>query len=393
MAKHPYYRVGPFKGILFLTAILLAMSLLIYTRVMVDSLRDHNRAILSNNVEHYRFLLSSVSAEMALAEINRIDYPVILTDKNDVPKFWKNVGIAPNDTSAAAKRKLTKLVHKMDASGNRPIPIELAPNQVDYFHYGDTFVIKQLTWLPIIEIAAVAMFILIAYLGFQNIRRNEERSVWIGLAKETAHQLGTPLTSLMGWMEVLGDPELDTETIKSAYPEMKRDLSRLEQITARFSQIGSDVTLSHESLTDVIKETVDYFRQRLPKDSKQIKIIENYEAQPKLLLNKVLFSWVLENLLKNSVDAIGDNGGTITITCQDKGGKAILEIKDTGRGIDPKDRRYIFRPGFSTKKRGWGLGLSLAKRIIEEYHKGKLILRSSRPGSGTTMRIQLSKAT
>ena len=202
MKRHPYYRVGPFKGILFLTAVLLVMSVLIYTQIMVDSLRDHSRAILSNNVEHYRFLLSSVSAEMALAEINRIDYPVILTDGNGVPKFWKNVGIAPNDTSVHAKRKLAKLVHKMDASGNRPIPIELAPDQVDYFHYGDTVVIKQLTWLPIVEIAAVAMFILIAYLGFQNIRRNEERSVWIGLAKETAHQLGTPLTSLMGWSEV-----------------------------------------------------------------------------------------------------------------------------------------------------------------------------------------------
>jgi len=392
MTKHPYYRVGPFKGILFLTAVLLVLSVLVYTRIMVDSLRDHSRSILSNNVEHYRFLLSSVSAEMALAEINRIDYPVILTDRNGVPKFWKNVGVEPSDTSVAAKRKLERLVRKMDVSGNHPIPIELAPNQVDYFHYGDTIVIKQLTWLPIVEIGAVAMFILIAYLGFQNIKRNEERSVWIGLAKETAHQLGTPLTSLMGWLEVLGDPNLDHQALENAHPEMRRDVARLEQIATRFSQIGSEIVLNEESVTDVIKETVDYFRQRLPSDSKHIEIIENYEVQPRLPLNRVLFSWVMENLLKNSVDAIGDQRGMITITCQAKGDRVILEVKDTGKGIDPKDRKYVFRPGFSTKKRGWGLGLSLAKRIIEEYHRGKLTLRFSRPGAGTTMRIQLSKA-
>jgi NtrC-family two-component system sensor histidine kinase KinB len=393
MTQHPYYRVGPFKGILFLTAILLVLSVLIYTRIMVDSLRDHSRSVLSNNVEHYRFLLSSVSAEMALAEINRIDYPVILTDKDGHPKFWKNVGIAPNDTSLAARRKLTRLVIKMDASGNQPIPIELAPNQVDYFHYGDTVLIRQLTWLPIVEIGAVALFIFIAYLGFQNIRRNEERSVWVGLAKETAHQLGTPLTSLMGWLEVLGDPEIDPQVLKDAHVEMKRDVSRLEQIAARFSQIGSDVVLAEEPLADVIKETVDYFRLRLPSDTKQVKIIENYEVQPTIRLNRILFSWVMENLLKNSVDAIGDRGGTITLSCREKGGKVFVEVKDTGRGIDPKDRKYVFRPGFSTKKRGWGLGLSLAKRIIEENHRGKLLLRFSRSGVGTTMRIQLSKAT
>jgi hypothetical protein len=171
---------------------------------------------------------------------------------------------------------------------------------------------------------------------------------------------------------------------------MQRDLERLEQITARFSQIGSDVVLTEESLTDVIKDTVDYYRKRLPSDSKQIKIIENYEVQPRVPLNRTLFSWVMENLIKNSIDAIGDNGGTITITSQEKAGKVFLEIKDTGKGIDPKDRKYVFRPGFSTKKRGWGLGLSLAKRIVEEYHQGKLLLRASRPGVGTTMRIQLS---
>ncbi len=392
MRNQLYYRVGPFKGILFLTAVLLVLSVLIFTQIMVDSLRDHGRRVLSNNVEHYRFLLSSVSAEMAFAEINRIDYPVILTDSNNEPKFWKNVGIAPGDTSPAAMTKLRRLVHKMDASGNLPIPIELAPNHTDDFHFGDTVFIRQLTWLPIVEILAVALFILIGYLGFQNIRRNEERSVWIGLAKETAHQLGTPLTSLMGWVEVLGDPELDKDSMQSANQEMRRDLERLEQITARFSQIGSDVVLTDESLTDVIKETVDYYRQRLPSDSKQISIIENYEVQPRVPLNRMLFSWVMENLIKNSIDAIGDNGGTITITSHEKAGKVLVEIKDTGKGIDPKDRKYVFRPGFSTKKRGWGLGLSLAKRIVEEYHQGKLLLRSSRPGVGTTMRIQLSIA-
>ena len=391
MTKHPYYRVGPFKGILFLTAILLALSVLIYTRIMLDTLRDHNRKVLSNNIEHYRFLLLSVSDTMAFAEAKRIDYPVIQTDKDGNPKFWNNVGIARDDTSSVAQRKLKRLIHQMDAAGNLPIPIELAPNQVDYFHYGDSLVIRQLTWLPIVEIGVVALFILIAYLGFQNIKRNEERSVWVGLAKETAHQLGTPLTSLMGWLEVISDPNLDKEVLQSAYPEMKRDIGRLEQIAARFSQIGAVVTLTNESLTEVIKESVDYYRLRLPSDAKQISIIENYEVQPMIPLNRILFSWVMENLLKNSIDAIGDRGGTITISATEKGNKVFIEVKDTGWGIDPKDRKYIFRPGFTTKKRGWGLGLSLAKRIVEEYHRGRLMLRFTRQGVGTTMRIQLWK--
>ena len=389
MGRRPSYRnIGTFKGLLFIGAIILIVSVLVYTQVLIEQLRASTRKSLALTVERYKDFVKSENellTNIALQQIQEIDFPIIVTDVDGNPKNWKNVGVASGDTSAEAIPNLKRLVSIMDQRGNEPMSIEVAPGQIDWFHYGDSAVIQQLRWLPWIEIAAAALFIIVGYTGFRNIRRSEERMVWIGLAKETAHQLGTPLTSMLGWLELMRAEGIQSRGLD----EMTRDIHRLEKVTARFSQIGSAETLTLHPIADVINETTDYFRSRLPKSGMPIEITEEINCSMLVPLNPKLFGWVLENLIKNSLDALGEKGGKISIRCSIRSGKIIIDVIDTGRGIEPRDRRYIFKPGFSTRKRGWGLGLSLARRIIEEYHGGRLFLKESVPGQGTTMRIIL----
>ncbi len=386
--KPRYHHIGTFKGLLFLGAVVLIVSVLVYTQILIDQLRASARRSLALTIERYRELITSENellTNMALQQIQEVDFPIIVTDSKGYPKNWKNVGVAARDTSAAGIAKLKRLVSIMDRRGNQPMSIEVARGQVDWFHYGDSAVIRQLRWLPWMEIAAAALFIIVGYMGFRNIQRSEERMVWVGLAKETAHQLGTPLTSLLGWLELLRAEGIESR----ALGEMTRDIHRLGKVTARFSQIGSAETLLEHPMAEVIRETADYFRSRLPQTGVSIEIAEEIECNLLVPLNRELFGWVLENLIKNSLDALDDKGGRISLRCSSRGDKVVVDVADNGRGIGPRDRKHIFRPGFSTKKRGWGLGLSLARRIIEEYHGGRLFLKESVPGQGTTMRIIL----
>jgi len=385
-----YQHVGTFKGILFLIGMVLIVSVLVYTQVLVGKLRESTRRSLEQKIRAYSMLINSDQPEliaMALDQIQAVDFPIIVTDSLGTPKHWKNVGIAPTDTSASRMVQLRSLLKAMDEQGNQPLSVSIGANQVDWFHYGDSVVIRQLRWLPWIEILAAALFVIVGYTGFRNIKRSEERMVWVGLAKETAHQLGTPLTSLMGWIELLrsGTPK------EHALEEMQRDLARLEKVTARFSQIGSDPTLTNIRILPVIYETVDYFRRRLPRSGNPIEILVNFPNDPIIRVNAELFSWVLENLIKNSIDALRATGGTIRIAGDDKPDWHYIDVIDNGPGIPVRDRRNVFRPGFSTKTRGWGLGLSLARRIIEDQHQGRLFIRDSAPGKGTVMRIGLPK--
>jgi signal transduction histidine kinase len=249
--------------------------------------------------------------------------------------------------------------------------------------------VHQLQLLLIIEILVVALFILIGYAGFHSIKKSEERYIWVGMAKETAHQLGTPLSSLIGWVEYL---KSTPEKVKNVLPDVEKDLNRLQIITNRFSQIGSVPDLNPEDLKDLICDTVQYFRSRLPQKNDKIQIVtELSNDMPSIRVNKSLFSWVLENLIKNALDAIGDKKGKIIIKDSRKNDSQIfIDIQDTGKGIISQNKKNIFKPGFSTKKRGWGLGLSLAKRIIEDYHGGKLMLTDSHVNSGSTFRIVLN---
>jgi hypothetical protein len=385
-----YQHVGTFKGILFLIAITLIVSVLVYTQVLVGRLKDSTRASLQSKIRLYSVLVNSEYPELialALEQIQAVDFPIIVTDAMGNPKHWKNVPVAPTDTSQMGKRRLRELLHEMDTGGNDPLPILVGEQQVDWFHYGDSLVIRQLRWLPWIEIVVAALFVIVGYTGFRNIKRSEERMVWVGLAKETAHQLGTPLTSLMGWIELLKSGGAR----EHALDEMERDLSRLERVTARFSQIGSEPVLVPAHIRTVVNDTVDYFQRRLPKTGKPIELRMDFPCDPVLRLNAQLFSWVMENLVKNSIDALRATGGEIRITCEQKPHWVYVDVADNGPGIASKNRRNVFRPGFSTKTRGWGLGLSLARRIIEEYHGGRLFIKETASGGGTVMRVALHR--
>jgi len=328
--------------------------------------------------------------------ISKTDIPLINTDKNKRPVYWEGISVHPDDRSPEAIAKVQKIVYDLEVEVE-PIPILYKNEIMGYLFYGDSQLIQRLRYLPYIEIGVVGLFVLFGMIGgfliFKSIKGAEQRYIWVGMAKETAHQLGTPLSSLMGWLEWLKSNEHECELTKKTVLEMETDVNRLYKIASRFSQIGSKADLTTQDIIPYLKEVVAYIRRRLPHIKKEVKIIENYAPVPKIAFNKDLFEWVIENLLKNSIDAIKSEKGKIEISVGElknkKGKKIFIDIKDNGIGILPIYKGVIFKPGYSTKKRGWGLGLNLAKRIVEEYHDGKLFIKETKIGEGTTMRIIL----
>ncbi|MBK9176385.1 MAG: HAMP domain-containing histidine kinase [Flavobacteriales bacterium] len=266
---------------------------------------------------------------------------------------------------------------------NTPIAIDLPGKGRNYIFYEESLVIKQLRYFPYVQLAILALFLLVAYALFSVFRNAEQNQVWVGMAKETAHQLGTPLSSLMAWVEMLKEQGVDP----SALNEMRKDLDRLEVITERFSKIGSSPDLTPEKLYHTLRATVLYLRPRLPARA-QIEVAMPADAELQVPLNRPLFSWVIENLIRNAVDAM-EGEGTITIEMVTEGSHVHVDVTDTGKGIPQAKHKTVFQPGYTTKKRGWGLGLSLSKRIIEKYHGGRILVKRSAPGKGTTFRITL----
>ncbi len=261
----------------------------------------------------------------------------------------------------------------------------------NYIFYDDSKALQQLSMLPYVELTIVAMFILVGYIGFSHVKRNEQSNIWVGMAKETAHQLGTPLSSLMGWIELLRYMPDDPPQVLEAAAEMERDIERLNRVAHRFSKIGSAAELKPVNLNEVLTTIMAYFQRRLPNIGRKVIITLDAPQPVYSAINVELFEWVLENLVRNAADAIDRPEGTIHFRLRRIRDLAVIDVQDNGRGIDPKIRKDIFRPGFSTKQRGWGLGLSLARRIVEEYHKGKITIKDS-SSAGTTFRIRL-KAT
>ena len=259
-------------------------------------------------------------------------------------------------------------------------------SSADYINvcYDDSVMLRRLASYPYIQLGVVMIFVVIAIFALLTSKRAEQNKVWVGLSKETAHQLGTPISSLMAWVEILKETYPDDDLI----PEMNKDVKRLQLIADRFSKIGSLPEPVDTDLKEVMEHVIDYMDRRT---SNKVKMVRDFpEGDIVVKINASLFEWVIENLSKNAVDAMGGEG-TITLRIFEEPTKAVIEVTDTGKGIREKDIRNVFRPGFTTKKRGWGLGLSLAKRIIEEYHKGKIWVKSSEVGVGTTFRIELKK--
>jgi len=310
---------------------------------------------------------------------NNTHIPVILTDDEGEIIFKRNLDSLKAENPKYIARQLQHAREENDS-----LVIDLGPSEYQLLFYRDSFLLRQLIYFPYVQLGVIILFILVSYIAFSVSRTAEQNEVWIGMSKETAHQLGTPISSLIGWMELLKDSELDPSMIL----EMQKDTSRLEKITDRFSKIGSRPLMKNSDLNEILEESLEYIKSRGPHN---VEYLLDLPSKPiTISLNETLFEWVIENLLKNATDAV-EGAGRIIVHAVDIEDSVIVDVEDTGKGIAKSRFRTIFKPGYTTKKRGWGLGLSLSKRIIETYHHGKIFVLSSAPNDSTIIRIILKK--
>lgn len=389
------------KIFLILFALIIAFGTLYYTNQLVVKLQEKERQIVELYAKGIEYIANTDNPDADITFlfdniIKPIDFPLILTDKNDNINFdnktdLRNIKIDSTLSRAEQEKFLYNLMKEMDEI-HPPINITYADTLIlTRIHYGDSELIKQLQFYPYLQIGIAALFILLGYIGFSYIKRSEQSNIWVGMAKETAHQFGTPISSLMGWLEMLKMNYNDPNKVLDIAEEISNDVEKLNKITIRFSKIGSKPDLKPKNLFEEVTKVTDYFNRRLPQTGKTVELKISGDKNLCALINSDLFEWVIENLIKNALDAIEDKNGLISIEILESKKYAEVEVTDNGKGIDLKRRKDVFRPGYSTKKRGWGLGLSLSKRIIEGYHSGKIFVKSSIPGGGTTFKIQLKK--
>jgi len=380
-----YARKQKWKLALFVIAIIIGVATIIYTNRLVKKLAEEERKKIELLAEGTKALTQiNIESNQDISFIfkvieNNTTVPVILTNSNDSIISWRNI-----NTNNKSKNYLVKQLEKMK-NENEPIIIELGDNVKNYFYYKNSILLTQLIYYPYIQMGVIILFIFIAYLAFNSTRKAEQNQVWVGMAKETAHQLGTPISSLIAWVEILKPQIKDKNTIA----EFQNDVGRLEKITERFSKIGSIPVLQPENIYEVLNNCIKYLKSRA---SESINFIQNYNIDEKLMvpLNRSLFEWVIENIYKNAIDAMKGEGN-INMVVAENDKTVQIDIKDSGKGISKTKYKTIFRPGYTTKARGWGLGLSLTKRIVEAYHQGKIFVSESELNSGTTIRIILKK--
>ena len=378
-------------------ALLIAAGTLLYTQSIVRDLIKREKRTAHLYAESLQYLANDQSTSQDYSFIfddvlSSIDFPMILTDNRNEPyiPYSRNIRNVDLDTSMSLQRQhdyLVKLIKNMDVQYT-PIKVSLGNVVLSYVHYGESGLVTQLRFVPYVEFGIAGLFILIGYIAFSYIKRSEQSNIWVGMARETAHQLGTPLSSLMGWLELL-KTDVDDNRRAEIIADIGQDLSRLNKVTMRFSKIGSLPELQVLRVSDVVENVFAYFSKRIPQTGKKVELSISGENSLCAKMNSELFEWVLENLIKNALDAMEDKQGRIVVNISREDKHVVVDVSDTGKGIDMKFRRDIFRPGYSTKKRGWGLGLSLAKRIIESYHDGQISLRDSKAGKGSTFRIRL----
>jgi signal transduction histidine kinase len=384
------------KGGFILIAVIGAIVVFAFTQQLISKVREQQRQKVDLWVKSLKMLVDTENTSeisfLFTEIVSVIDFPAILSDSAMTPLTWRNVKLDTTLPYSAQMQYLRKLIAEMDEQ-YPPVAVRLDFHTVQYVHYGDSDLVKALQIAPVLLGIGVGMFILIAYLTFSYIRRTETSSIWVGMAKETAHQLGTPLSSLMGWIELLKHASDNPERQAQIIFEMQTDVNRLNRVATRFSKIGSKVTVSPECVAEVINSVFDYYRTRLPQMGKNISLEVSDASDIRVPMNRELMEWVFENLTKNSIDAIERQQGQIQarITAEDR--YVVIDLSDNGKGIEAQHRAEIFRPGFTTKPRGWGLGLTLAKRIVEDYHGGKLLLKETAVDKGTTFRIKLPRQT
>ena len=381
-----YTRKQRWKLALLIAALLIGLTSLWYTNKLVEKLSAQEK----KNVELWAAAVKQLSdvevdgGDVSFAlEFTRSNntIPMILTDADGNINSSRNL----DSVKAMDEKWMLEQVEIMK-SEKEPIVIRFGKEkEVNYVYYRDSMLIKQLKYYPYFQLAVISLFLLVSYLAFSSSRKAEQNQVWVGMAKETAHQLGTPLSSLMAWVEYLKTQERRPEHLD----EMEKDIARLNTITERFSKIGSSPSLKKENVNEVVRNSMNYIS---PRSSSKVKFslngITNYDVFAPM--NVPLFEWVLENLFKNAVDAMSGEGA-ITVSITDQQQFVYIDIADTGKGIPKSKYKTVFKPGYTSKSRGWGLGLSLSKRIVEEYHGGRIFVKSSDPGKGTTFRIVLPK--
>lgn len=380
----PFSNFRYVKYMLVLVAAVIAVASLFVSNNFVDKLKLEEK----NKMQVWAAAMSSiinaevnedVTLEQNILSSNKT-IPVVLTDDTGSIIQENNIKIPANADSLTV---LMERVADMRRKGN-VIPIYMDGVGEQYVCYDDSNILILLSCYPYIQLCVVLIFLVICVVAVISSKRAEQNRVWVGLSKETAHQLGTPISSLMAWVEVLKEKYPDDELL----PEMGHDVERLQRVAERFSKIGSKPEHTSEDVVSVIESAVEYVKRRSPS---KVEYVVDFPKRPILVrMNAPLIEWVVENLCKNAVDAMGGNG-IIMVTVSHDEQNAYIDVSDTGKGISKSNRKMVFEPGFTTKKRGWGLGLSLAKRIMEEYHKGKIFVKKSAPGKGTTFRMELKK--
>jgi hypothetical protein len=388
-------KVTIFKLFLLVGIVFISIVFIWYTLDVIGQLKADAERMVTSYVRLWQLAASENSTggevQVIFEEvIKKANFPVIIADVHGEPVFWRNIsGVIDNDPSGETMDKIRKLAAEMKEDKGE-IPLMFGETVISYFYYGDSKVIKQLQWMPFVELGLVLAFIFVGLVGFQNIKRSEQRNIWVGMAKEAAHQLGTPISSLMGWLELLSGEKSgnEPESLKAlsgeedVFGQMKVDVDRLQRVANRFGQIGSIPELRETDINSILEETAGYFEKRLPFDGRGVEIKIQKGDIPPVWVNGELFTWAIENLIKNSLQAVDSQTGRIELsTMLSKNPRfIIIEVSDNGSGIPVGIARKIFRPGFTSKKRGWGLGLTLSRRIIEEYHRGKVSLLRSKPG-------------
>ncbi len=391
-----------FKGLLILGVVAIAVLLAYSTQKMVRELKasearlanayagQWKRAAESTDPGEIGYLFDQI--------ISKSDFPIVVTDPDGKPLYWRGLkDIDERDTTAASRQKIISLMDQMSTE-YPPVPIVYEGRTLYDLHYGNFELIRAASRFPYIMLGLTTLILVIAYVSFSNIKRAEQRYIWVGMAKETAHQMGTPLMSLLGWLEKLQEQCVppgqesseSADDIGYVLTRMRADVARLNRVAQRFSKIGSDPDRKPQQVEAVVEEVVAYFRERLPLQGRGVRITLDTEPAPPAAINPELVAWVLENLIKNAMESVDAKTGTIAVRCgpNPRGGVRI-SVTDNGRGIPGKQQQRIFHPGFTTKKRGWGLGLTLARRIVMEYHGGDLYLDESVPNQATRFIVEL----
>ena len=382
-------RIRQVKILLVLAAIFIAVASLLISHSLIRDLAQQERSKMEVWAEAMRTLSEADdSADLSLVlkvldENNTI--PVVVLGKDGMVTEYRNVKISASNKSDSVKY-VNNVAQQMKAAG-QVIRIPLANNHNDYIEvcYDESLMLRRIAIYPYIQLGVVMLFVVVAIFALLTSKRAEQNKVWVGLSKETAHQLGTPISSLMAWLAILKESYPNDKLL----PELDKDVQRLQLVADRFSKIGSIPEPVSASMNEVLYHVVDYMDRRT---SKKIQMIADLPDEDIIIkMNASLFEWVIENLCKNAVDAMGGECGQIVLHLEQLENKVVVEISDTGKGIKKKNIKNVFRPGFTTKQRGWGLGLSLAKRIVEDYHHGKIFVKSSELGKGTTFRIELKQ--